>query len=570
MNTNTKEPGDKKLEMSFDRNTIKHLGISMYSSMPPAIAELIANAYDADAENVMITIDNKSKKIIVEDDGIGMSFDDINNQFLVIGRNRREGSKKKTKKNRYITGKKGLGKLALFGLANKIKIETSVKGSNKKVIFTMNWNKIISSNDDNKYVPIHYIEEEKNDKHYTKVIITELKRKSPMIIDNLSGRIARLFSFDYTDFKVVLFDNNTKKDIVIDRNLRYNSIKQDKQISWKISQSMNNVKQGRIKGEIYSYITPVNSSMRGITLYANGRMVNASSFFNIQASDIFFSYIAGWLEIDFIDKNDEDLISTNRQSLNWDNEYIVQIKLEEQLQRIINDLQKNWREVRIKERRESIDEVVNVEKWINHIPEKYKSTIKDIYKILLGKEKLEKKDCSKIIELLYENIIPEHPKLLLWRELHGDITKNKEVVARYKKEDYYIAVNEAAKSYIKKVAELSEVQEKSYYSLMHKSFGLKKLEKDKPTGGKQENIMPPIQINNLNDDVEKDIQDGHMHYSLGVVSGFRNAIAHGLLDVIKEKNLISEQDCLDTLSIISYLYDMLDRRKKPKIIASKP
>src|SRR5258705_9231480 len=74
----------KKLEMSFDPNTIEHLGIKMYSSLPTAIAELIANAYDADAQKVEIYLVDKTKnrEIIVADNGIGMSFDDINNFFL--------------------------------------------------------------------------------------------------------------------------------------------------------------------------------------------------------------------------------------------------------------------------------------------------------------------------------------------------------------------------------------------------------------------------------------------------------------------------------------------------------
>lgn len=40
---------DRKLIMSFDPHTIEHLGVKMYSVLPNAIAELIANAYNADA-----------------------------------------------------------------------------------------------------------------------------------------------------------------------------------------------------------------------------------------------------------------------------------------------------------------------------------------------------------------------------------------------------------------------------------------------------------------------------------------------------------------------------------------
>ena len=82
-----KEP----LVLRFHNNTLKHLGISLYSTLPPVIAELVANSYDANAKKVNIYInDIKDKNIIIEDDGDGMNYDDIRAKFLVIGRNRRE------------------------------------------------------------------------------------------------------------------------------------------------------------------------------------------------------------------------------------------------------------------------------------------------------------------------------------------------------------------------------------------------------------------------------------------------------------------------------------------------
>ncbi|MCJ7779125.1 MAG: ATP-binding protein, partial [Sedimentisphaerales bacterium] len=84
-------PEENVLAMRFDPNTIEHLGVRMYSQIPTAIAELVANSYDADAKNVVISLyDNGDKKIVVQDNGIGMTFDEINRYFLTIGRNRRD------------------------------------------------------------------------------------------------------------------------------------------------------------------------------------------------------------------------------------------------------------------------------------------------------------------------------------------------------------------------------------------------------------------------------------------------------------------------------------------------
>ena len=43
-------------EMKFDVGTIKHLGLQMYSTLPPVIGELVANGWDANATKVEITI----------------------------------------------------------------------------------------------------------------------------------------------------------------------------------------------------------------------------------------------------------------------------------------------------------------------------------------------------------------------------------------------------------------------------------------------------------------------------------------------------------------------------------
>ena len=137
---------EKKLVMRFDPNTIEHLGVKMYTQIPTAIAEIIANSYDADAHNLTIRLfdDGDNKKIIVEDDGIGMTFDEVNNEFLVIGRNRRaEGKVKSPSGTRNATGKKGLGKLALFGIGDTIEVITKKHG--QKIHFKMNWDRLKST-----------------------------------------------------------------------------------------------------------------------------------------------------------------------------------------------------------------------------------------------------------------------------------------------------------------------------------------------------------------------------------------------------------------------------------------
>src|ERR1700733_5753898 len=127
---------ERMLTMSFDPNTIDHLGVRMYSTMPPVLAELVANSYDADAKNVEVLLKDESqtKEIIVSDNGDGMSLEDLNTKFLRIGRNRRaEDGAGTTAEGRLVIGKKGLGKLSFFGIAKEIEIAT-VK-DDKETIF---------------------------------------------------------------------------------------------------------------------------------------------------------------------------------------------------------------------------------------------------------------------------------------------------------------------------------------------------------------------------------------------------------------------------------------------------
>ena len=74
------------LELKFDPRTIEHLGVKMYSTLPPALAELISNAYDADSPGVaveFIELNKTPKSILIKDEGDGMSLSDIQNKFLV-------------------------------------------------------------------------------------------------------------------------------------------------------------------------------------------------------------------------------------------------------------------------------------------------------------------------------------------------------------------------------------------------------------------------------------------------------------------------------------------------------
>lgn len=114
----------------FSPRILDHLGISAYNSIRKSLAELVANAYDADAHTVDIRLPDvidDNAIITITDDGLGMTTEDVRTKFLHIGRNRRiEGER--TPGGRLIVGSKGIGKLAGFGIAKRVRLTTRKGG----------------------------------------------------------------------------------------------------------------------------------------------------------------------------------------------------------------------------------------------------------------------------------------------------------------------------------------------------------------------------------------------------------------------------------------------------------
>lgn len=105
---------------------LDNIGLAMYSSVPRAIGELVANSYDADAEIVRITIPKEfgpDSGIIIEDNGIGMTRKQIDEEYMVLGLDRRK-KRRRTPKGRLPIGNKGIGKLAGLGIAEVMFVET--------------------------------------------------------------------------------------------------------------------------------------------------------------------------------------------------------------------------------------------------------------------------------------------------------------------------------------------------------------------------------------------------------------------------------------------------------------
>jgi uncharacterized protein (TIGR02391 family) len=536
----------KQLIMSFEANTIQHLGVKMYSTIPPALAELIANAYDACATVVHIKLyDNETKEVIVEDNGTGMTFDQVNNYFLRIGRNRRE-EKQESACGRIPTGKKGLGKLALFGIGDTVNIVTS-QGS-EKVSFTMDWEEINNWEYGKPYTPNFNLESDGTFEKGTIIKLSNLKRKTGFPIQDYSESIARLFNFN-DDF-VVYLSLNDGEPIKIDNKLKFQNI--EPEFSWDIADinPINPINYSDKKQIVGTFVTtekPIKANLRGVTLFANGRMVNAPEFFGPSESSHFYSYATGWLNIDFIDNWEDDVISTNRQSIDWDNPLTNELR--DYLASCLIIIEKQWRENR-KEKKQSLITVktnINVAGWIDTLSGQVKNDVEALINILDDTPEISESIQQKSMMLL-NNLVPEYPNLH-WRHLHSAIQQAS--ATDYKNHDYYRAFIEAVKRYINQVRAKSNNTTATDQSMMGSEFGLGKVlqvaaKYNKPSGDP------------FHTDTYKCIEEGQKLLSMGIVTGARNPISHEEIIDLRDSGLFSEKDCLDMLSLLSHLFKRLE------------
>ena len=547
----------KVLKMTFDPNTIEHLGVRMYSTLPPVLAELIGNAYDADAKHALLTLNDSGgeKEIVIEDNGIGMTFNEINEKFLRIGRNRREEEKLEvTPGGRKIIGKKGLGKLSFFGIAHEIEIATKKDG--KRNIFVMKWEDIKASTGD--YKPVIVAEDEtcSADDHGTKITLKNIQRETGFSSEDLAKSLSKMFIID-SNFEISI-KHNSANPITVSNEMRYADI--EKEIEWEIpvdtdiQYSSDYRNANKITGHIIATKKPIapKTNMRGIILLSRKKMVNAPEYFSDSTSSHFFSYLTGWLEVDFIDDLEDDVIATNRQSLNWGHEEIQKLRIH--LGGLINSLERDWRKKRSESREKELSESagIDISNWFNRMPEDIRKKIKPIVETVIKDSELSAEAHQSVVKQIHE-IVPEYPRYH-WRHLHPEIKTASET--DYQSGDYYRAFQEAAKRYVTAVKEESKSENKNDASMMGEVFGeetgsaLQVAQNFKKPGGTN---FQAATINN--------IEEGQKFLSMGVISGCRNPVSHEEISDLRESGLFTENDCLDALSLLSHLFSRLDRRR---------
>ncbi len=418
----------EELVMEFDPNTIEHLGINQYSTLPPVIAELVSNSYDAEATEVNIFLNDLSEKeIIIEDNGLGMSFDQINDRFLRIGRNRRadEKSQKSETGKRLVIGKKGIGKLSFFGIASLIEVKTCRNQTLN--LFLMDLPKLkIAGKIKQNYKPEIKIQNKKvKGNKGTTIRLKNISRKSSFLPENIAISLARYFSiFDEKDFNVYIIHNNaTKQKIRVQNKLKFQSIVPE--FKWKFPLK-NHPKEynyaSQIKGEVISSLETVPTSMEGISLFSRGKLVNEHSFFDVKASSHGYKYLTGWLDVSFIDNWDKEVIATNRRSLNWED--VDTVELKEYLNAIVYQIYNEQRKKKEEKKKVEVEKVIGakIEDWVLVLPPHERGLATKIVNTIIQSESIDSQKAAELVKYVQDSF-----KFESFKEFANDLDAIKDI-----------------------------------------------------------------------------------------------------------------------------------------------
>ncbi|WKZ24844.1 MAG: ATP-binding protein [Patescibacteria group bacterium] len=556
------ENSTQKLQMKFAPNTIEHLGVKMYSTLPPVVSELIANSYDADAKEVKILLnDSENKEIVVSDDGHGMSFDEINESFLTIGRNRRvKNSTDESPKGRKVIGKKGLGKLSFFGIAHEIEIIT-IK-DNKKNSFVMDWEAIMRMENEEggieNYEPgILILDEDTDEDNGTIVTLRKIQRVSNFDVETLADSISKYFILP-DDFNIKL-SHNDNEWIEIDNTRRYASTPAE--VEWTVPKD---VEFGddcehfkNITGHLLATEKPIspNTNMRGVTLFSRKKLVNLPEYFSDSTSSHFFNYLTGWLEVDFIDELDEDVIGTNRQTLNWDHPEMQKLRL--CLQNLLKWIERDWRVKRKSIRETKLDDElkkvdITIGEWQENVPDKIKLDLIPVLEKIVGDSELSNEEITGAVKHL-KNVLPPYT-YYHYQNLHSNLSDA--VFQYYADQNYYEAVRMGTIRYITLLRAKISKQDGNEEQVIVHAF--------KEQGAVLSVVKKYSSYKNVNtgaeitDITKETISRGHRLLAQAMIASFRNPVSHQEPHDLKMSEIYTEQDCLDALGLLSHLFRRLD------------
>ncbi len=388
----TSEESEEKLYLRFHGRIIDSLGIQMYQSPVAAVAELIANAWDADASRVKVQLPSSlsgEPVIAVEDNGIGMTFEECQKRYLNVGRNRRNDDDGDTSPGgRPVLGRKGIGKFAGFGIAELLEIDTTSSKTGERTVFRLDLQDLRSDEyvgTAEKEVPIVSKEaasESRKTRKGTRVILRRLKLARTPSKDVFRRSMARRFLINQVadQFEVLINgegvpDDNALAKVEFDFPTDYKEKELPEGINIKDRVGHENVGEDTIAWRVRFTKEPIDTEeLRGVSVFCGIKLAQTPFFFNLSgglSGQHGQQYMSGQVQADYLDRLMADVITTERQRINWELEACK--PLEDWGKDRVKSLLKIWKARRAEEKLRLIDEKVAP---FSHRLEKLKGTEK--------------------------------------------------------------------------------------------------------------------------------------------------------------------------------------------------
>ncbi len=337
-------------KLNISRLTIDKLGVRLYDRASAVVAELIANSYDADATQVTVSLpmgtqldntdgDGQPWDIIVEDDGHGMSPEEAQLLFLDVGGDRRTRSVNGPRSPRFkrpVMGRKGIGKLAPFGICRQIEIVSAggelVDGKYQVSHFVMDYDEIIKDEPGAAPVTSGDLDRTWRETSGTRVTLRQFLPKRVPSAEVFLRQLARIFR-GTTDFEIAVRD--LREPLFGARPLPPFEIEVNEQTRIRLEDRP--VPCGDRELPVTGWVAKAKSAYKndedaGVRIYARNKIVATTRDFE-QSSGysgefVVRSYLVGEVVADWLDVDGhDDLIRTDRQDILWNSEEGEALKL---------------------------------------------------------------------------------------------------------------------------------------------------------------------------------------------------------------------------------------------------
>lgn len=332
----------KIFKMTIDLNVLNHLGVNLYSHVPAVLAEVVANSWDADATSVEIRIDSHAETISICDDGHGMSVEDVNEKYLRVGYRRRENESPVTSRfQRPVMGRKGIGKLSLFSVANVIEVHSRIEGQ-EPIAFRMSLPEIQKVIRNGRMRGTYHPPQIESAMGLmtsgTRIILREPRKRLNQAEKALRRRLSRRFSILGSDHKFHINLNNEPIGIAdrdYYRNLQYvwyygeygkKCVESCKNLEHKEKRKGANFEGwiGTVKES--GQLTTEGDSWNKIVVMARGKLVQEDLLQPFGETGLYSKFIIGEICADYLDEDEcPDIVTTNRESVVEDDERNVEL-----------------------------------------------------------------------------------------------------------------------------------------------------------------------------------------------------------------------------------------------------